>query len=214
MQEQVACVFELEAIWVICTICYLCHPGCRRMLRTWMFLAWPSPTLTWKSMTELPTSFAAAAARKHTSCTCTLAIWWEGVSIHSNITSRNLVVKMGIETIHLSRTLGTPQCCQILTLICFLGFQSGEKKKDDETVDSLGEELSFLCHQIKASMPPKSKLCLKTEFNVLICCFCLLWLAAGPLEKGQVRNEALRELRVELSKKHSAGELEGFTLYL
>lgn len=37
---------------------------------------------------------------------------------------------------------------------------------------------------------------------------------AGPLEKGQVRNEALRELRVELSKKHTAGELDGFTLYL
>lgn len=36
----------------------------------------------------------------------------------------------------------------------------------------------------------------------------------GPLEKGQVRNEALRELRVELSKKHIAGELDGFTLYL
>uniref|UniRef100_A0A8B9KLG2 Cyclosome subunit 8 n=1 Tax=Astyanax mexicanus TaxID=7994 RepID=A0A8B9KLG2_ASTMX len=36
----------------------------------------------------------------------------------------------------------------------------------------------------------------------------------GPLEKGQVRNEALRELRVELSKKHSAGELDGFSLYL
>lgn len=36
----------------------------------------------------------------------------------------------------------------------------------------------------------------------------------GPLEKGQVRNEALRELRVELSKKHTAGELDGFTLYL
>ena len=41
--------------------------------------------------------------------------------------------------------------------------------------------------------------------------FCV---AAGPLEKGQVRNEALRELRVELSKKHIAGELDGFTLYL
>lgn len=36
----------------------------------------------------------------------------------------------------------------------------------------------------------------------------------GPLEKGQVRNEALRELRVELTKKHTAGELDGFTLYL
>lgn len=36
----------------------------------------------------------------------------------------------------------------------------------------------------------------------------------GPLEKGQVRNEALRELRVELSKKHLAGELDGFALYL
>ena len=41
--------------------------------------------------------------------------------------------------------------------------------------------------------------------------FCVV---AGPLEKGQVRNEALRELRVELSKKHNAGELDGFTLYL
>lgn len=41
--------------------------------------------------------------------------------------------------------------------------------------------------------------------------FCAM---AGPLEKGQVRNEALRELRVELSKKHTAGELDGFTLYL
>ncbi|PIO14600.1 hypothetical protein AB205_0087780, partial [Aquarana catesbeiana] len=50
---------------------------------------------------------------------------------------------------------------------------SGEKKKDDETVDSL-----------------------------------------GPLEKGQVKNEALRELRVELSKKHKARELDGFGLYL
>lgn len=41
-----------------------------------------------------------------------------------------------------------------------------------------------------------------------------MYLVAGPLEKGQVRNEALRELRVELSKKHSAGELDGFALYL
>lgn len=40
------------------------------------------------------------------------------------------------------------------------------------------------------------------------------YLILGPLEKGQVRNEALRELRVELSKKHIAGELDGFTLYL
>nr|XP_020469209.1 cell division cycle protein 23 homolog [Monopterus albus]XP_020469210.1 cell division cycle protein 23 homolog [Monopterus albus] len=46
---------------------------------------------------------------------------------------------------------------------------SGEKKKDDETVDSL-----------------------------------------GPLEKGQVCNEALRELRVQLSKKNTADELDGF----
>lgn len=46
--------------------------------------------------------------------------------------------------------------------------------------------------------PPESSVCL----------------VAGPLEKGQVRNEALRELRVELSKKHSAGELDGFALYL
>ncbi|GAB1301550.1 Cell division cycle protein 23 homolog [Apodemus speciosus] len=54
-----------------------------------------------------------------------------------------------------------------------LGLQSGEKKKDDETVDSL-----------------------------------------GPLEKGQVKNEALRELRVELSRKHQARGLDGFGLYL
>ncbi|CAL8304583.1 unnamed protein product, partial [Gadus morhua 'NCC'] len=58
-------------------------------------------------------------------------------------------------------------------LYMYSRYLSGEKKKDDETVDSL-----------------------------------------GPLEKGQVRNEALRELRVELSKKHRAGELDGFTLYL
>uniref|UniRef100_A0A672R1Z7 Cyclosome subunit 8 n=1 Tax=Sinocyclocheilus grahami TaxID=75366 RepID=A0A672R1Z7_SINGR len=58
-------------------------------------------------------------------------------------------------------------------LYMYSRYLSGEKKKDDETVDSL-----------------------------------------GPLEKGQVRNEALRELRVELSKKHSAGELDGFGLYL
>uniref|UniRef100_A0A9J7XWX0 CDC23 (cell division cycle 23, yeast, homolog) n=1 Tax=Cyprinus carpio carpio TaxID=630221 RepID=A0A9J7XWX0_CYPCA len=58
-------------------------------------------------------------------------------------------------------------------LYMYSRYLSGEKKKDDETVDSL-----------------------------------------GPLEKGQVRNEALRELRVELSKKHSAGELDGFALYL
>lgn len=43
---------------------------------------------------------------------------------------------------------------------------------------------------------------------------CLLCVILGPLEKGQVRNEALRELRVELSKKHIVGELDGFTLYL
>lgn len=42
----------------------------------------------------------------------------------------------------------------------------------------------------------------------------MLHVTVGPLEKGQVRNEALRELRVELSKKHIAGELDGFTLYL
>lgn len=39
-------------------------------------------------------------------------------------------------------------------------------------------------------------------------------LFAGPLEKGQVKNEVLRELRVELSKKHKARELDGFGLYL
>lgn len=44
--------------------------------------------------------------------------------------------------------------------------------------------------------------------------FFFFHLIVGPLEKGQVRNEALRELRVELSKKHIAGELDGFTLYL
>lgn len=42
----------------------------------------------------------------------------------------------------------------------------------------------------------------------------VFFVVLGPLEKGQVRNEALRELRVELSKKHAAGELDGFTLYL
>ncbi|OBS80941.1 hypothetical protein A6R68_20837, partial [Neotoma lepida] len=36
----------------------------------------------------------------------------------------------------------------------------------------------------------------------------------GPLEKGQVKNEALRELRVELSRKHQARGLDGFGLYL
>uniref|UniRef100_A0A7N8XRZ5 CDC23 (cell division cycle 23, yeast, homolog) n=1 Tax=Mastacembelus armatus TaxID=205130 RepID=A0A7N8XRZ5_9TELE len=66
-------------------------------------------------------------------------------------------------------------CCsqKAYFLYMYSRYLSGEKKKDDETVDSL-----------------------------------------GPLEKGQVRNEALRELRVELSKKHTAGELDGFTLYL
>ncbi|TKS83983.1 Cell division cycle protein 23 -like protein [Collichthys lucidus] len=66
-------------------------------------------------------------------------------------------------------------CCsqKAYFLYMYSRYLSGEKKKDDETVDSL-----------------------------------------GPLEKGQVRNEALRELRVELSKKHIAGELDGFTLYL
>ncbi|XP_064885413.1 cell division cycle protein 23 homolog isoform X2 [Columba livia] len=58
-------------------------------------------------------------------------------------------------------------------LYMYSRYLSGEKKKDDETVDSL-----------------------------------------GPLEKGQVKNEALRELRVELSKKHKAQELDGFGLYL
>lgn len=66
-------------------------------------------------------------------------------------------------------------CCsqKAYFLYMYSRYLSGEKKKDDETVDNL-----------------------------------------GPLEKGQVRNEALRELRVELSKKHIAGELDGFTLYL
>ncbi|KAM4012048.1 uncharacterized protein ACNLHF_005382, partial [Anomaloglossus baeobatrachus] len=58
-------------------------------------------------------------------------------------------------------------------LFMYSRYLSGEKRKDDETVDSL-----------------------------------------GPLEKGQVKNEALRELRVELSKKHKARELDGFGLYL
>uniref|UniRef100_A0A8C6Y362 Cyclosome subunit 8 n=1 Tax=Naja naja TaxID=35670 RepID=A0A8C6Y362_NAJNA len=58
-------------------------------------------------------------------------------------------------------------------LYMYSRYLSGEKKKDDETVDSL-----------------------------------------GPLEKGQVKNEVLRELRVELSKKHKARELDGFGLYL
>ncbi|KAG9490592.1 cell division cycle protein 23 homolog isoform X3 [Eleutherodactylus coqui] len=58
-------------------------------------------------------------------------------------------------------------------LYMYSRYLSGEKRKDDETVDSL-----------------------------------------GPLEKGQVKNEALRELRVELSKKHKARELDGFSLYL
>uniref|UniRef100_A0ACB8EI56 Anaphase-promoting complex subunit 23 n=1 Tax=Sphaerodactylus townsendi TaxID=933632 RepID=A0ACB8EI56_9SAUR len=58
-------------------------------------------------------------------------------------------------------------------LYMYSRYLSGEKKKDDETVDSL-----------------------------------------GPLEKGQVKNEILRELRVELSKKHKARELDGFGLYL
>ncbi|XP_048399145.1 cell division cycle protein 23 homolog [Stegostoma tigrinum] len=58
-------------------------------------------------------------------------------------------------------------------LYMYSRYLSGEKKKDDETVDSL-----------------------------------------GPLEKGQVKNESLRELRVELSKKHKARELDGFGLYL
>ncbi|XP_048850941.1 cell division cycle protein 23 homolog [Brienomyrus brachyistius] len=66
-------------------------------------------------------------------------------------------------------------CCsqKAYFLYMYSCYLSGEKKKDDETVDSL-----------------------------------------GPLEKGQVRNEALRELRAELSKKHRAGELDGFALYL
>uniref|UniRef100_A0A2K6GYB6 Cdc23 domain-containing protein n=1 Tax=Propithecus coquereli TaxID=379532 RepID=A0A2K6GYB6_PROCO len=58
-------------------------------------------------------------------------------------------------------------------LYMYSRYPSGEKKKDDETVDSL-----------------------------------------GPLKKGQVKNEALRELRVELSKKHQAREPDGFGLYL
>ncbi|XP_039629745.1 cell division cycle protein 23 homolog [Polypterus senegalus] len=58
-------------------------------------------------------------------------------------------------------------------LYMYSRYLSGEKKKDDETVDSL-----------------------------------------GPLEKGQVKNESLRELRVELSKKHKAKDLDGFGLYL
>lgn len=36
----------------------------------------------------------------------------------------------------------------------------------------------------------------------------------GPLEKRQVKDEALGELRVELSKKYQARELDGFGLYL
>ncbi|XP_005992446.1 cell division cycle protein 23 homolog isoform X1 [Latimeria chalumnae] len=58
-------------------------------------------------------------------------------------------------------------------LYMYARYLSGEKKKDDDTVDSL-----------------------------------------GPLEKGQVKNESLRELRVELSKKQKGGELDGFGLYL
>lgn len=64
-------------------------------------------------------------------------------------------------------------------------------------MDSLGKDfttdLQFICNSLSQN----------TQYLIL-----------GPLEKGQVRNEALRELRVELSKKHIAGELDGFTLYL
>lgn len=42
----------------------------------------------------------------------------------------------------------------------------------------------------------------------------LISVVTGPLEKGQVKNEVLRELRVELSKKHKTRELDGFGLYL
>lgn len=60
------------------------------------------------------------------------------------------------------------------------------------------------------------------EFWLLIqkyMCVCLrmttdVFSLLGPLEKGQVKNEALRELRVELSRKHQARGLDGFGLYL
>lgn len=58
----------------------------------------------------------------------------------------------------------------------------------------------------------------RTEITLVILLtfdnFVFFCVVLGPLEKGQVRNEALRELRVELSKKHITGELDGFTLYL
>ena len=46
----------------------------------------------------------------------------------------------------------------------------------------------------------------------------MLWegftLTEQEAELVKVKNEALRELRVELSKKHKAQELDGFGLYL
>ncbi|XP_070541258.1 cell division cycle protein 23 homolog [Ptychodera flava] len=36
----------------------------------------------------------------------------------------------------------------------------------------------------------------------------------GPLEYADLKNESLRTLRIELSQKHSKGELDGFCLYL
>lgn len=72
-------------------------------------------------------------------------------------------------------------------------------------MDSLGED-SICLDLFKWDL---NSFCYPSTLNFVFFCVSL-----GPLEKGQVRNEALRELRVELSKKHIAGELDGFTLYL
>nr|KAF6479404.1 cell division cycle 23 [Molossus molossus] len=47
----------------------------RRMLRIWMLIPWPRPTLMLKSMIGQHISCMAVIARKPISCTCILDIW-------------------------------------------------------------------------------------------------------------------------------------------
>nr|KAF6479403.1 cell division cycle 23 [Molossus molossus] len=56
----------------------LLHSSKWRMLRIWMLIPWPRPTLMLKSMIGQHISCMAVIARKPISCTCILDIWPSG----------------------------------------------------------------------------------------------------------------------------------------
>ncbi len=83
--------------------------------------------------------------------------------------------------------------------IASLFSQSGEKKKDDETVDSLGKSKRF-----KPGFQPRSSPLLSSK-RVFGC---------RSFGEGSGPKRSPARAPGGVSKKHSAGELDGFALYL